>query len=73
MLSDLKHTFRLLRRAPGFACAAVLLLALGVGVTTAMSIQFEPEWSGAAMYVLMAVILLVRPRGLLGEKWERFE
>jgi putative ABC transport system permease protein len=36
VLSDLKHAFRLLRRAPAFACTAVLLLALGVGVTTAM-------------------------------------
>jgi branched-chain amino acid transport system permease protein len=53
--------------------AGAIIAGLLVGVTTAMSIQFEPEWSGAAMYVLMAVILLVRPRGLLGEKWERFE
>ena len=45
----------------------------GVGLTTAMTIQFQPEWAGAAMYVLMAAILLVRPRGLFGEKWERFE
>lgn len=51
------------------AIAAGLL----VGLTTAMTIQFQPEWAGAAMYVLMAAILLVRPRGLFGEKWERFE
>jgi branched-chain amino acid transport system permease protein len=25
------------------------------------------------MYIFMAVILLLRPRGLLGERWERFE
>ena len=36
MGTDLKHAFRLLRRAPGFACLAVLLLALGLGLTTAM-------------------------------------
>ena len=36
MWSDLKHAVRLLRRAPGFACTAVLLLTLGIGVTTAM-------------------------------------
>jgi branched-chain amino acid transport system permease protein len=53
--------------------AGAIIAGLLVGVTTAMSIQFEPEWSGAAMYILMAVILLVRPRGLFGEKWERFE
>ena len=53
--------------------AGAIIAGLLVGITTAMSIQFQPEWSGAAMYVLMAIILLVRPRGLLGEKWERFE
>jgi branched-chain amino acid transport system permease protein len=53
--------------------AGAIIAGLLVGITTAMAIQFQPEWSGAAMYVLMAVILLVRPRGLLGEKWERFE
>jgi len=25
------------------------------------------------MYILMAVILLLRPRGLMGERWEKFE
>jgi branched-chain amino acid transport system permease protein len=50
-----------------------IVAGLLVGVTTAMTIQFVPEWSGAAMYVLMAVILLIRPRGLFGERWERFE
>jgi branched-chain amino acid transport system permease protein len=53
--------------------AGAIIAGLLVGITTAMTIQFQPEWAGAAMYVLMAVILLVRPRGLFGEKWERFE
>ena len=44
-----------------------------VGVVTALSVQFIPEASGMAMYVLMAVVLLLRPRGLFGEAWERFE
>ena len=38
-----------------------------------MTIQFHPDWSSTAMYILMMVILLVRPRGLFGERWERFE
>jgi len=53
--------------------AGAIIAGLLVGVTTAMTIQFQPEWAGTAMYVLMAGILLVRPRGLFGEKWERFE
>ena len=40
---------------------------------TTMTIQFWPEAAGAVMYVFMALVLLVRPRGLLGERWERFE
>jgi branched-chain amino acid transport system permease protein len=36
-------------------------------------VQFFPEGSAVAMYVLMALVLLVRPRGLFGERWERFE
>ena len=50
-----------------------IIAGLLVGITTAMSIQFAPAWSGAAVYVLMAAILLIRPRGLFGERWERFE
>jgi len=50
-----------------------IIAGLLVGVVTALTIQFEPAASNAAMYVLMALVLLVRPRGLLGERWERFE
>jgi len=38
-----------------------------------LTIQFQPSAATAMMYVAMAVILLIRPRGLLGERWERFE
>lgn len=50
-----------------------VIAGLLVGISVAMTIQFAPTWSSAAMYVLMAAILLVRPRGLFGERWERFE
>jgi branched-chain amino acid transport system permease protein len=53
--------------------AGAIVAGLLVGVTSAMTIEFVPEAAGAAMYVLMAAILLVRPRGLFGERWERFE
>lgn len=46
---------------------------LMVGVVTAIAVQFAPAFSQIAMYLLMAVILLLRPRGLLGERWEEFE
>jgi branched-chain amino acid transport system permease protein len=50
-----------------------VIAGLLVGVSVALTIQFFPEASSAVMYILMALILLVRPRGLFGEKWERFE
>ncbi|MBV9782835.1 MAG: branched-chain amino acid ABC transporter permease [Acidisphaera sp.] len=53
--------------------AGAIVAGLLVGVVTALTIAFAPEASAAAMYVLMAVILLLRPRGLFGERWERFE
>ena len=50
-----------------------IIAGLLVGITSAMCIQFFPEWANASMYILMAAILLVRPRGLLGGEWARFE
>jgi branched-chain amino acid transport system permease protein len=32
-----------------------------------------PEAAAASMYALMFAIMLLRPRGLFGERWERFE
>jgi branched-chain amino acid transport system permease protein len=53
--------------------AGAMVAGLLVGVVTALAVQFFPEGSAVAMYVLMALVLLVRPRGLFGERWERFE
>ena len=53
--------------------AGAIVAGLLVGLVTSMTVQFWPDWSGVAMYLLMALVLLVRPRGLFGEQWERFE
>jgi len=53
--------------------AGAVIAGLMVGLVTALTSQFEPQAANAVMYVFMAVVLLLRPRGLLGERWERFE
>ena len=50
-----------------------VISGLLVGISVALSIQFWPAASTAVMYALMILVLLIRPRGLLGESWERFE
>jgi len=45
-----------------------LLGGLLIGVASGVTAMFFPAASEAIMYVLMAVVLLVRPRGLLGEE-----
>jgi branched-chain amino acid transport system permease protein len=51
----------------------VVLAALLVGVVRGVTIHFLPAAGEASMYVLMLGVLLFRPRGLLGERIERFE
>ena len=45
-----------------------LLGGLLIGVASGITTVFLPQASEAVMYVLMALVLLVRPRGLLGEE-----
>ena len=49
-----------------------LFILISIGLVTALTTQFYPQAAGVAMYLLMAFILLVRPRGLFGEHWEHF-
>jgi branched-chain amino acid transport system permease protein len=45
-----------------------LLGGLLIGVASGLTAVFLPAASEAVIYVLMALILLLRPRGLLGEE-----
>jgi len=51
----------------------VVASALLVGVVRGITIHFVPAAGEASMYILMFLILLFRPRGLLGEPIEKFE
>ena len=51
----------------------VIAAALLVGVVRGVTVHFLPAASEASMYVLMLMVLLFRPRGLLGESIEKFE
>jgi len=51
----------------------VVLAGLLVGVVRGITIYFYPPAAEASMYLLMVLVLLFRPRGLMGERFERFE
>jgi branched-chain amino acid transport system permease protein len=51
----------------------VILAAVLIGIVRGVAIHFFPPAGEASMYLLMLLVLLFRPRGLLGERIERFE
>lgn len=51
----------------------VVLAALLVGVVRGITIHYLPAAGEASIYALMILVLLFRPRGLLGERIEKFE
>jgi branched-chain amino acid transport system permease protein len=51
----------------------VVLAGLLVGVVRGVTVYFYPPAAEASMYLLMVLVLLVRPRGLMGERFEKFE
>jgi branched-chain amino acid transport system permease protein len=51
----------------------VVLAALIVGVVRGLTVYFVPPAAEASMYLLMVLVLLFRPRGLFGERIQRFE
>jgi len=51
----------------------VVLASMLVGVVRGVTIHFAPAAGEASMYILMFLVLIFRPRGLLGERIEKFE
>jgi branched-chain amino acid transport system permease protein len=52
----------------GVVCAALI-----VGVVRGLTVYFFPAAAEASIYLLMLLVLLFRPRGLFGERIQRFE
>lgn len=51
----------------------VVVASILVGVIRGLTAYFYPPASEASLYLLMLLILILRPRGLLGERVERLE
>jgi branched-chain amino acid transport system permease protein len=51
----------------------VVVAGLLVGVVRGITVLFYPPAAEASMYLLMILVLLFRPRGLMGERFEKFE
>jgi branched-chain amino acid transport system permease protein len=50
-----------------------VIAGLLVGEIVSLFVLLYPPAADASMFLLMALVLLLRPRGLLGERWEKFE
>lgn len=51
----------------------VVVSGLMVGIVVGLARAYWPPMSEASMFLLMAAVLLIRPRGLFGEEWKAFE
>lgn len=51
----------------------VVFAGLLVGVVRGITVYLYPPAAEASMYLLMVLVLLIRPRGLMGERFEKFE
>ncbi len=50
-----------------------VLAGIIIGLVISLSTYFWAPLSEAVIYVVLATVLLIRPRGLFGERWEEFE
>jgi putative ABC transport system permease protein len=59
LLHDLRYALRQLRKAPGFACAAIVILALGIGGTSAIFSTLNPILFEALPYPHASRIMMI--------------
>lgn len=57
--ADARYAFRHLRRSPGFACTAILILALGIGACTAIFSAIKPVLLDSLPYPQAARIMMI--------------
>lgn len=50
-----------------------MLAGILTGIVKGLTVLVYPPAAEAAMYALMVLVLLVRPRGLFGERMDRLE
>jgi len=67
MISDIRHAFRSLAKAPGFTCVVLLTLALGIGVNTSMYTMVDVLLFRSAPFPEPESILYVRSQTAQGQ------
>ena len=83
MFTDLRQAFRFLTRTPGFTALIVVVLAVGIGVTTAIFsivngvlFRFGPLINAVVTFVMVAAVvyfLIVLPVNMLIERSRKAE
>ena len=68
LVQDLRHSFRQLRKNPGFGCTAILILALGIGGTSAIFSVLSPVLLEPLPYRHASRIMTIWYSGSDGER-----